>query len=77
MGSVTSTREICNHTYPIEGRCKRKKHNSHYCEFHTPHSNNDRISDKSFLRRLHRLIKKNDTDWRGFNFPNAIELEKY
>ena len=77
MESVTSAGEICTHAYPVEGRCKRKKHSSYYCEFHTPHGSDKRISDKSFLRRMHRLIKKGDTDWRGFIFPKLIELEQY
>jgi uncharacterized protein YjbI with pentapeptide repeats len=68
----------CKYSYIPEGNCKRlpSSSGSGYCTFHTPQDLDSRVTDDAFFRGLYRLIKKGDTDWRGFVYPESIKFER-
>ncbi|WP_159820260.1 pentapeptide repeat-containing protein [Colwellia sp. 20A7] len=71
-------KKLCKHKHILGGGCKRLSISTggEFCIFHTPQDNASRVSDDAFFRGLYRLIKKGDTDWRGFVYPSVIKFEK-
>lgn len=58
-----------------DGCCNRIARVKGYCTFHSPLSATNRVDDNLYFMWLYRLIKKKDTDWRGFIFPKDIKLK--
>lgn len=74
MSDIKKHVPTCNYKHSENEYCKRRIFRYEFCEFHTPLSYASRLTEKRFLSRLQRLIQNEDGDWRGFIFPEKINL---
>jgi len=79
MGIVNSSEsvvDLCSFEHANKEKCQRVRHETNFCEFHTPHDTSaNRVGDEDFLLKLKELIDAGDGDWRGFVFPKVLTLE--
>ena len=73
--------EKCSHIFSDNTKCNRFTYkldssfeSPKYCIYHAPHDDSNRVSDNNYLDYLQRLIRKQDSNWRGFIFPKDLTM---